>query len=217
MNKIFEHRFVPLIDIDTKTIDGKRTYVLPNGEKFRSVTTVLGDKLDKTALIEWQKRVGPEEAQRVRTQATRRGTAVHTIAERYLLNQDYKTDVLPNNLDTFKSIQPIIDENVTAVLGVEIPLFSRTLRAAGRADIAALYKGRPAILDFKTSKKPKKIEWIEQYILQSTCYSMMFECMYKIHTPTIVIIIAVDNEPVQVFELERAKYVNRVLEIFTLP
>jgi hypothetical protein len=217
VRKIFEHNFVPYHDLKTQTIDGKRHYVLPSGEKFKSVTTVLSEKLDKTALIEWKKRVGPEEAQRVSSQATRRGTAVHKIAERYILNEENYTDgIMPIHIDTFRTLKPVIDNGVNNLLGVEIPLYSKALKAAGRADLVALYNGVPAVLDFKTSKRPKKLEWIEQYILQSTCYSMMFESMYKIHVPKIVILIAVDDEPPQVFELERAEYVNRVIELFTV-
>lgn len=215
MRKTFEHNFVQQVNLNTETIDGKRHYVLPTGEKLKSVTTILDEKTDKTALIEWKKRVGPEEAQRVSLQATRRGTAIHTIAERYVLNEEnYLSGAMPTYIDTFKSIQPIIDERVNNVLGVEIPLFSRALGAAGRADLVAAYKGTPAVLDFKTSKKQKKLVWIENYILQSTCYSMMFESMYKIHIPLAVIIIAVDNDEPQVFEIDRSEYVDRVIQLF---
>ena len=70
-------------------------------------------------------------------------------------------------------------------------------------------------LDFKTSKKPKKEEWIENYFLQSTVYSMMFEWTYKIAVPQIAIIITVDDERTpQTFVVERSKYVNKVLEVF---
>ena len=216
MRKLFRHEFVEPINLNTETIGGKRHYVLSTGEKLKSVTSVLGEKLDKTALLEWKNRVGPEEAARVSTQATRRGTSVHKIAENYLLNkEDYVGKEMPSNIDTFNSIKPILDANITSVLGVELALYSRALGTAGRADIAAIYKGTPAILDVKTSKNPKKLEWIESYILQSTIYAMMFEHMYKIHTPKIVILIAVDNDAPQVFELDRADYVDRVLEVFS--
>ena len=69
LRKIFKHNLVPEVEIDTQSIDGKRYYVLPSGEKFRSVTTVLDGAMDKTALIEWKKRVGHEEAQKISTQA----------------------------------------------------------------------------------------------------------------------------------------------------
>ena len=123
--KIFKHNFVPEIDITTENIDGKRYYVLPDGSKFRSVTTVLSDKLDKTALLEWRKKVGEEEAQKISTQAARRGTAVHSIAERYVLNEDnHFRDAMPSGIDSFRSIQTLLDKHVDNILGVELPLYS---------------------------------------------------------------------------------------------
>lgn len=217
MRKIFKHNLVPEIDIETTSINGKRYYVLPDGKKFRSVTTVLDSALDKTALLEWRKKVGESEANKISTQAARRGTAVHSIAERYILNEEnYTKGSMPSGLDAFNSIKPVIDTGVGTVFGVELPLYSTALNTAGRCDLIAEYKGVPSVIDFKTSRKLKKEEWIESYFLQTTVYSMMFEKMYKINIPQIVIMIAVDHEPAQVFVKDRGQYVNRVLEIFTM-
>jgi genome maintenance exonuclease 1 len=214
--KIFKHSLVEPFTLSQQTIDGKRFYVLPEGIKLKSVTTVLSEKTDKTALFEWRKRVGNEEANKISVRAGRRGTSVHGIAERYVLNEEnyYKKEV-PANIDSFKQIKPIIDKNVDNIYGIELALFSKTLKAAGKTDLVAHYNGVPSIIDFKTSLKLKKEEWIENYFLQSTTYSMMFESLYKIQIPQIVIIIAVDHESPQVFVKERKQYVNKVIEIFT--
>jgi genome maintenance exonuclease 1 len=215
--KKFKHNFVPFVELSTETIDGKRHYVLPDGTtKLKSVTTIISEKSDKTALYEWRKRVGDEEANRISTQAARRGTSIHKIAERYVLNEEniYR-DEMPINVETFKSIQNILDDHVDNILGVELPLYSKALKCAGRTDLVAEYDGVLSIIDFKTSRKPKKLEWIENYLLQSTVYSMMFEWTYKFSVPQFVIIIAVDDEKTpQTFVMERSKYVERVLEIF---
>jgi len=217
--KIFKHTLVPKIEIRTKTIDGKRWYLLPDGvTKFRSVTSILSEKLNKDFLIEWRKRVGEEEANRISTQASRRGTAIHNIAERYILNEElyYGPGEMPINVESFKPIKDILDKHVDNVLGVELPLCSKALGCAGRTDLVAEYNGITSIIDFKTSKKIKKIEWIESYFLQSTIYSMMFERIYSISVPQIVIIITVDDEPkAQLFVEDRSKYVNRAIEILT--
>jgi hypothetical protein len=216
LRKTFKHNLVPEVDITTETIDGKRYYVLPNGEKFRSVTTVLDGALDKTALMEWKKRVGHEEAQKITVQAARRGTAVHSIAERYVLNEeDYLRGAMPSGIDAFKSIQKLLDKHVDNILGIELPLYSTVLRTAGRCDLIAEFNGIPSVVDFKTSRKLKKEEWIESYFLQTTCYSMMFEWIYKIRIPQIAILIAVDHEEPQLFVKDRGEYVNRVIDIFT--
>jgi genome maintenance exonuclease 1 len=205
------------VELETETIDGQRYYVLPDGmTKLKSVTTILGEKTDKTALFEWRKRVGEEEANRISTQAARRGTSIHKISERYVLNEEniYR-DQMPINIETFKSIQSTLDERVDNILGIELPLYSKALGCAGRTDLVAEYDGKLSIIDFKTSRKPKKEEWIENYFLQSTVYSMMFEWTYKFSVPQIAIIIAVDDEKTpQTFVMERSKYVNKVLEIF---
>lgn len=217
--KTFKHKFVPFAELTTETINGQRHYVLPDGvTKLKSVTTILSEKMDKTALNEWKARVGHEEAQKISTQAARRGTAIHSMAERYVMNepQFIKENEMPVNIDSFNPIKRILDEHVDNIMGVELPLYSKALKCAGRTDLIAQYDGVLSVIDFKTSRKLKKPEWIESYFLQSTVYSMMFEWTYRIAVPQIVIIITVDNEmSPQVFKLERSQFVNRVLEIFT--
>lgn len=216
MRKTFKHNLVAEVDITTEEIDGKRFYVLPDGSKFRSVTGVLSEKLDKTHIEQWIARVGVEEANKIKTQAANRGTAVHALAEKYVLNEeDYKKGAMPSCLDSFNSMKQILDANVDNILGIELPLYSRVLKTAGRTDLVAEYKGVPSIIDFKTSRKLKREDWIESYFLQSTCYAMMFTWIYKINIPQIVILIAVDNEPAQVFVKQTSFYVDRVLEVFT--
>lgn len=157
LRKIFKHNLVPEVDITTETIDGKRYYVLPDGQKFRSVTTVLDSALDKTALMEWKKRVGHEEAQKITVQAARRGTAVHSIAERYVLNEEnYLRGAMPSGIDSFKGIQSLLDKHVDNILGIELPLYSVAMRTAGRCDLIAEFNGIPSVIDFKTSRKTKK-------------------------------------------------------------
>lgn len=121
--KIFKHRFVPEVSLTTEYINGSRYYVLPDGDKFRSVTTVISDKSDKTHLIEWKKRVGEDEAKKITTQAARRGTEVHSIAERYVLNaSDYVGNAMPSGIDSFNSLKELLDKHVDNILGIELPL-----------------------------------------------------------------------------------------------
>ena len=205
------------INLTQQSFDGVRYYSLPSGEKFKSVTTVLSEKMDKTALYEWRARVGKEEATKITVQAGRRGTSVHAIAERYVLNEEnfYKKE-MPSNIDMFNQIKPKIDKHIDNIYGVELPLFSRSLKAAGKTDLIAEYNGIPSVIDFKTSRKLKKPEWIQNYFIQATIYSMMFESLYKINIPQIVILIAVDHEKEpQQFIMDRGNFVNKVIEIFT--
>jgi hypothetical protein len=121
-------------------------------------------------------------------------------------------DKLPKPVE----IKKVLDDRVDNILGVELPLWSKALGVAGRTDLVAEFDNKASIIDFKTSKRIKKAEWIENYFLQSTIYSMMFEKMYSIAIPQIAIIITVDDEPAaQLFVENRAKYVNRAIEILT--
>ena len=108
--KLFNHAFFPKFNLERLNIDGVRHYATPDGGKYKSVTTILGEKTDKTALFEWRKRVGEEEATRVSVQAGNRGTAVHSLCESYLLNEvNYPKGAMPTNIDTFRKLRPLID------------------------------------------------------------------------------------------------------------
>jgi hypothetical protein len=216
--KQFKHTLVPRWNLTTQMINGQRFYVLPDGTtKLKSVTSVLSEKMDKTALLEWRAKVGEAEANRISNQATRRGNSIHNMAERYVLNEEnYIQSEMPINVESFKPIKKALDDHVDNILGIELPLWSKALGCAGRTDLVAAYDGIASVIDFKTSKRLKKEEWIESYFLQSTIYSMMFERLYSIAVPQIVIIITVDDEiEPQIFVKERANYVNRAIEILT--
>ena len=214
--KVFEHSFVEFEDFEARIIDGKRYYFAPDGGRYPSVTTILGEKKDKTHLENWIRNVGHERAEQIKVQAGNRGTAIHTICEDYLLNKDlYPEDVMPSNVMTFTNIKPILDKRIGQIYAVEAALYSKTLNTAGRTDCIADFDGVVSIVDFKTSLKPKKEEWIEDYFLQATCYSLMAEALSDLKIPQIAIIISVDGQPEpQVFVKDKYLYVEKVLQIF---
>jgi genome maintenance exonuclease 1 len=215
--KYFKHEFYEFEQLTAITMHDKRFYELPNGELAMSVTTVLGQALDKSGIENWRREIGEEKATQVLTQAGNRGTAIHLLAERYLLNEDdWKREAMPVNLFNFKQIQPVIDEKITKIYAIEAPLYSFTLKAAGRTDCIAEWDGLPTIVDFKTSRKPKKEEWIEGYFLQATTYAMMMEERTGLKVPQFAIVIAVDDQPEpQVYVRPNEGYRAKVTEIFT--
>ena len=101
-------------------IDGEtaRLYETSTGERYPSVTTVLGKMTDKTALNEWRKRVGDEEANRVSARAASRGTSIHTMCEKYILGEEIDTS-MPHNMMIFRQIKMILDEKVDVVRATE--------------------------------------------------------------------------------------------------
>ena len=213
--KIFTHKLFEFEELPRVVIDGKRHYQLPDGSLAKSVTTAIGDASDKTALYEWRKRVGEEEAQRISTQAANRGTSLHSICEYYLLNEErMPKKTMPINVDTFRKIQPLIDKHIDNIYGIEARLYSYQLKAAGTTDCIAEWDGVPSIIDFKTSKKTKKEEWIENYFLQATTYAMMTEERTGLKVPQLVILIAVDHEEPQIFIRQAENYREKVIKIF---
>jgi genome maintenance exonuclease 1 len=208
---------LPSEKLERVEIEGKRHYITPEGAAYKSVTTILGEKLNKDGLEKWKKRVGEEEAKKVSLLAARRGTAVHDIAEKYLLNEEgWSRGAMPANVETFKMAKKVLDEHVDVVYGIELFLYSDELMTAGATDVVAEYDGIKSIIDFKTSKNVKTEAMIESYFLQATCYALMAEERYGIEVPQIVIIIMVDDAPEPlVFRKDKSQYVDRVREIFS--
>jgi genome maintenance exonuclease 1 len=189
-----------------------RLYRAQNGKSFPSVTTVL-DWNKKDSLIAWRKKVGEEQANLISTTAARRGTKLHAVCEAYIQNQTIdpgELDIL--TLDLFKSIQPIIDNRLNDVFGIELQMYSEHLGVAGTADCIAKFDGKNAIVDFKTSSKPKKEEWIDNYFMQTACYAVMFEERTGICVPNLVVLIAVESSLPQLFIQKRDKWIDKAKE-----
>lgn len=207
---IFKHADFEFEELVAETVDGVRKYKTPNGD-YPSVTTVLS-YFKRKEIAEWRARVGETEANKISGQASKRGTAVHHLAEDYLSNKpDWAAKAMPANLATFNTIKPILDENINEIFGLEVPLWSDYLRVAGRSDCIGVYNGRKAIIDFKTSRKPKKEEWIQDYFIQGSVYAVMFEERTGIPINDVVIIIAVDDNEPQVFIEKRDNYVHEAI------
>lgn len=196
-------------------IDGEvaRLYETPTGERYPSVTTVLGKMSDKTALNEWRKRVGDEEANKVSARAASRGTSIHTMCEKYILNEEIDTS-MPHNMMMFSQIKKVLDDKVDMIRATECTLFSHHLKIAGTCDLIANYDGRLSIIDYKTSTRRKRKDWIEGYFLQCSLYAYMLWEMTGIGVKDIVIIIGVDDElESQVFVERPSNYIEKAADL----
>ena len=175
----FHREELLVIDLDSISIDGKRYYKTPDGSVYPSVTTVTSST-KKDYIEAWKSRVGEEEAAKVSRRAASRGTDLHTICENYTLNKPHYTrGMMPNIIELFNKIKPLIDDNVGTIYANEIALFSHELKTAGRTDMFCQFQGINTIVDFKTSSKVKREEDIEDYFIQATTYAMMLEEMYQ--------------------------------------
>ena len=194
----------------TTTKQGRRYLV--DGTSYPSVTTVIGHS-KKKSIMEWRNRVGDEEANRISKRASTRGNKCHKLAELYVKNQDiskYKDD--PLSMGLFYQIKPHID-SINNIHAIEAPLSSQVLKLAGRVDCIAEYKGELAIIDFKTSTKTKREEWIHDYFAQETAYAIMFQELTGLQVKKLVTIIACETGEPQVFEIyDKFKYARKLKE-----
>ena len=195
----------------TENHNGKRHYVTPKGKLYPSITTVLGE-LNKTSILEWRKRVGETEANKISTKASRRGTSVHSVCESYIKNEEgYLDGQTPNIVELFKSIEPYL-ERIDNIHGVELALYSDHFGLAGRTDLIAEFDGTLSVIDYKTSNKLKRKAWCENYFAQGSFYAVAYEELTNIPVSQIVIIIAVDEEVPQLFVEHRNNWIDKIWE-----
>jgi ATP-dependent exoDNAse (exonuclease V) beta subunit len=215
--RTFEHVSLSQLQFDLKaeTTDSGRLYTTPEGNKYKSITTVLSH-LNKKAIYEWRQAVGEERANEISRKASNRGTKVHKICEDYINNEitDFKMQMLmPDLKELFFKIRPIIDENVGKVYSQEQALYSDKLRVAGRVDLIAEWNGRLSVVDFKTSTKQKDEDYIQNYFMQCTAYALMFAERTGIWIDDIVVLIATEEGPAQVFERQIHDYRQPLIEM----
>ena len=215
LTKTFEHVTLELPELPAEIVEGiGRIYTTPEGNRYPSVTTVIGKVSDKSWLDDWKARVGEEEVRKVSTQAARRGTAVHELAENYLNNDPkYTKGHMPANIATFGQIRPLLEKHVGKIYGLEVPLYSDKLRVAGRVDCLAEYNGILSIIDFKTSKREKKREDISGYFTQASAYSYMTFERTGLLPKQIVIMMMVDDGHPLVFIEKSKDWIERFIEI----
>jgi len=212
---IQRYNYAPL---DRTTIEGKRHYCLPDGSKVPSVTTILDrtkPQEKREALANWKKRVGEQKAQEITTEAANRGTRMHAYLEQYILQNELKP--LPNNPfahpSWFMAAEVILQglQNVDEFWGTEVPVYYSGLYA-GTTDCLGLWKGRPAIMDFKQSNKVKKREWIEDYFLQLAAYAAAHNETHGTDINTGVILMAVHPKLLEDGTLDKPQYLEFVVE-----
>lgn len=203
---MFNHVEIEVPRLSRKTIDGVRYYDTPSGKKLVSITSVISH-YNREIFVNWRKRVGNEEANKVTKQSTSRGTDTHTLIEHYLKNELLPT-VQPLSDMLFKIAKPDLS-NIDNIHGLETPLYSEFLGIAGTVDCIAEYNNELAIIDFKTSKKPKKREWIEGYFVQCAAYACMLYELTGLTVKKFVIIMTCENGECEVYEeYDKAKYIK---------
>ena len=218
----FKHEPIDLGYTDLATVSkGGRHYVIEKTDVktvyYPSITNLLSN-LSKKAIQEWKDRIGHEEANKISRQAAARGTAVHKVCEDYVNNEfnrtgGYLKGLMPHIVNDFKSIKPILDDRIGKVYGQELPLYSDHLGVAGRVDCVAEFDGKLSIIDYKTSRKTKKKEWIHSYFMQECFYAIAWEERTGIPITQLVTIIAVAESEPQVFIEHRDNWDKELVEV----
>ena len=183
-NMTFLHKPNQKLIEASKIISEKKSYL--------SVTGLTG-KESAEGLLDWRKRVGDEVADRMMREGAERGTTIHKFCEIYLQNEPI---LIPENkiseYYTFKAMKPELN-NLNNIWGLEIPMWSDEYRLKGRCDCIAEYKTDLAMIDFKTSKKPKKREWLGGYFVQATAYVQMVKEQTGIDIKNIILMFGITN------------------------
>jgi PD-(D/E)XK nuclease superfamily len=202
----FDIQLLPRINAKLVRQDGKQYYVDADGKSFPSVTTILNatkPQEDRDRLANWKARVGTEEATRITTKASRRGTQTHKHIERYLLNQDSVCSEA--SLPYWESIKPVLDKIDTVRL-IEGSVFNYNLNYSGKVDCVASYQGVNCICEWKTADKPKgSVERLYEYPLQLAAYLGAVSESYReydIEVKHALLIVAIPNSPAEVFWFE---------------
>ena len=197
-------------DLVADTQPTGRTYIDPDGNRYPSITTVLSI-LNEEELAAWRKRVGDAEANKIGNRAAARGTQVHNIIEKYLLNEDI-TDFLPHVRQSLGNLRPILNRSIGRIFGLEAPLYSRYLGLAGRVDCVAEWEGDPSIIDIKTSRRPKKHEKIPNYFAQMAGYAVMWEERTGMPITNTVIVMDVDDHEPIIFREHRDNHIQLLID-----
>ncbi len=188
---------------ELKRQDGaSRLYLTPDGESLPSVTTILGKTKDKTFLKKWRQKVGEKKAEEIIKNSSQIGTALHLYIERFVNGEQYK-DLTKIGIQAEKMAKKIIDEafkDLTEVWGSEVHLYYPG-KYAGTTDMIGVYKGRPTIIDFKQTNRPKKREWIQDYLMQLAAYAQAHNKIFNTEIDQGVILMCSRDFTFQRFEL----------------
>mgnify|MGYP001453726829 CR=1 FL=1 len=194
----------PYNELSKTAKDGKRHYETPDGRIVPSVTTVLSATKDMTHLHAWRKRMGVEKAAQITQESANIGTVMHRSLEKHVKGVERKpgSNFIQQKAHAMANI--IIDNglnDVSEVWGSEVSLHYPELYA-GTTALVGVYKGEPAIMDFKQARKLKKKEWVEDYFLQLVAYSEAHNKQYDTQIKSGRVFICTQKNEYQTFEID---------------
>jgi len=207
-------------ELPTHNINGLRFYEVPDGDKYPSITSVLGAQPGKKeGLQKWRDRIGDQQANIISRKAANRGTVFHHICEDYLVDKlDESTEEKHKTSNflahaMFGQVKKTIDERVGDIYLMEQTMYSPRYKVAGRCDLIAMFDGKPTVVDWKTATTMKKDEWNTDYYTQCSAYADM----YTEHTGEMIddlaIVMVSEDGEVEIFQKKVADYTERLGEL----
>ena len=208
-NKKFNLDIVEFPKLKRVTVNGTRHYIREGDEvqePYPSVTSITS-QLAKEAIKKWRKRVGAETANKITTKATRQGTKAHILIEEYIQGHELP-ESMPNEMELYLGFKKIANARIDNIRSIEGQMMSDYLRVAGTVDLIAEFDGKLSVIDWKTSAKQKKHEWVHGYFMQEAAYAVMFEENTSIPISQLVTIISCTSGETQVFKTNRDKWIG---------
>ena len=188
---------------------GRRHYEIGT-DKLPSVTTILSQTQSeekRKSLANWQARMGKQNADRIRDISALRGTAMHTYLEGYINNTPH-LDLTSIGKEAGRMANIVVESglgDLEEVWGSEVTLYYPGLYA-GATDVVGVYAGKPAIIDFKQTNKPKQREWIEDYFVQLAAYAMAHNQVYDTKIQSGIILMCSKDCFFQKFEVHDKEF-----------
>ena len=189
--------------------DGYRKYSLGE-EKLPSVTTILSatkSEEEKAAIKNWQERVGFKEANRIKSEASSRGTSMHSYIEDYLrgrINESFFESNEQYKNMAKEIIEKGVNDKLDEIYGMEETIYYPE-QYAGTADLIGIYQGKDVIIDFKQSNKPKKTDYIQDYFLQLGAYTLAHDVVHGTKMKAGIILLCTKDILFQEFKIEGAE------------
>lgn len=186
--------------LERKDLPEGRVYMVDT-TPLPSVTRILSDTKDRTALDAWAAKVGQDTADKIKNDAATVGTHMHNVVERLLLNRDLPVPRTWLSVKGYWMGYKLIENffpNVQEVWGAEVPLYYPE-KYAGTSDCIAVYKGKPSILDFKQANKMKQRKWIDDYFIQLAAYALAHDIVHGTEIDQGVILMVAQDGQVQEF------------------
>jgi len=206
---MFNHVPVEIGKLVQVNSPGGRYYETPSGNRYPSVTSIT--KLHNQESIQaWKEKVGEVEAGKISRRALARGNKIHSLAEKYLLNEGDLSDDFSRA--DFGQMIPYLDK-INNIRCLETQLYSDHLQTAGTVDCIGEYDGKLSVIDFKTSAKLKKREWVKDYFMQCSAYAVMFEERTGTPIERLLLIINVEDEGIQLMDSKRDEHIDDFLDL----